>query len=65
MTEIGIAATGFMFNEIDVDNCFPSRVPLTSGACMITVYYENSVASQKVRITLYEEGLDWETVRSI
>jgi phenylpyruvate tautomerase PptA (4-oxalocrotonate tautomerase family) len=27
VTEIGRAATGFMFNEIAVDNCFPNGVP--------------------------------------
>lgn len=31
MTEIGRAATGFIFNEIDVDNCFPGGVPLTDN----------------------------------
>jgi phenylpyruvate tautomerase PptA (4-oxalocrotonate tautomerase family) len=28
VTEIGRAATGFMFNEVDVENCFPGGVPL-------------------------------------
>ena len=31
MTEIDRAATGFMFNEIDVDNCFPGGVPLAEN----------------------------------
>lgn len=31
VTEIGRAATGFMFNEIDVENCFPGGVPLTEN----------------------------------
>jgi phenylpyruvate tautomerase PptA (4-oxalocrotonate tautomerase family) len=26
VTEIGTAATGFFFNELDVDNCFPGGV---------------------------------------
>lgn len=29
VTEIGTAATGFFFNEIEVSNCFPGGVPLT------------------------------------
>jgi phenylpyruvate tautomerase PptA (4-oxalocrotonate tautomerase family) len=29
VTEIGTAATGFFFNEIEVNNCFPGGVPLT------------------------------------
>src|ERR1700722_6462403 len=29
VTEIGTAATGFFFNEVDVENCFPGGVPLT------------------------------------
>jgi phenylpyruvate tautomerase PptA (4-oxalocrotonate tautomerase family) len=29
VTEIGTAATGFFYNEIDVDNCFPGGVPLS------------------------------------
>jgi phenylpyruvate tautomerase PptA (4-oxalocrotonate tautomerase family) len=29
VTEIGTAATGFFFNELDVENCFPGGVPLT------------------------------------
>jgi phenylpyruvate tautomerase PptA (4-oxalocrotonate tautomerase family) len=29
VTDIGRAATGFMFNEIDTHNCFPGGVPLT------------------------------------
>jgi phenylpyruvate tautomerase PptA (4-oxalocrotonate tautomerase family) len=29
VTEIGTAATGFFFNELDVDNCFSSGVPLS------------------------------------
>jgi phenylpyruvate tautomerase PptA (4-oxalocrotonate tautomerase family) len=28
VTDIGRTATGFMFNEIDVENCFPGGVPL-------------------------------------
>jgi phenylpyruvate tautomerase PptA (4-oxalocrotonate tautomerase family) len=28
ITEIGTAATGFFFNELDVENCFPGGVPL-------------------------------------
>jgi phenylpyruvate tautomerase PptA (4-oxalocrotonate tautomerase family) len=31
VTEIDRAATGFMFNEIDVDNCFPGGVPLAEN----------------------------------
>ena len=31
VTEIGRAATGFMFNEIDVDNCFPGGIPLVEN----------------------------------
>jgi phenylpyruvate tautomerase PptA (4-oxalocrotonate tautomerase family) len=29
VTEIGTAATGFFFNELDAENCFPGGVPLT------------------------------------
>jgi phenylpyruvate tautomerase PptA (4-oxalocrotonate tautomerase family) len=29
VTEIGTAATGFFYNEVDVENCFPGGVPLT------------------------------------
>lgn len=29
VTDIGRAATGFMFNEIDTHNCFPGGVPLS------------------------------------
>jgi len=29
ITEIGTAATGFFFNELDVENCFPGGVPLS------------------------------------
>jgi len=29
ITDIGTAATGFFFNEVDVENCFPGGVPLT------------------------------------
>jgi phenylpyruvate tautomerase PptA (4-oxalocrotonate tautomerase family) len=29
VTEIGTAATGFFFNEIDVNNCFPGGAPLS------------------------------------
>ncbi len=29
VTESGTAKTGFMFNEIDVENCFPGGVPLS------------------------------------
>jgi phenylpyruvate tautomerase PptA (4-oxalocrotonate tautomerase family) len=29
VTEIGTAATGFFYNEIDVSNCFPGGVPLS------------------------------------
>jgi phenylpyruvate tautomerase PptA (4-oxalocrotonate tautomerase family) len=29
VTEIGRAATGFLYNEIDVENCFPGGAPLT------------------------------------
>lgn len=29
VTDIGRAATGFMFNEIDRHNCFPGGIPLT------------------------------------
>ena len=29
VTEIGTAATGFFFNELDVENCFPGGVPLS------------------------------------
>jgi phenylpyruvate tautomerase PptA (4-oxalocrotonate tautomerase family) len=29
VTEIGTAATGFFFNEINADNCFPGGVPLS------------------------------------
>ena len=29
VTDIGTAATGFFFNELEVDNCFPGGVPLT------------------------------------
>jgi phenylpyruvate tautomerase PptA (4-oxalocrotonate tautomerase family) len=29
ITEIGTAATGFFFNELDVDNCFPGGIPLS------------------------------------
>ena len=28
VTDIGTAATGFFFNELEVDNCFPGGVPL-------------------------------------
>lgn len=31
VTEIGRAATGLMFNEINVENCFPGGVPLTAN----------------------------------
>jgi phenylpyruvate tautomerase PptA (4-oxalocrotonate tautomerase family) len=30
VTEIGTAATGFFYNEVDVENCFPGGVPLAS-----------------------------------
>jgi phenylpyruvate tautomerase PptA (4-oxalocrotonate tautomerase family) len=30
VTEIGTAATGFFYNEVDVENCFPGGVSLTS-----------------------------------
>src|ERR1700709_2515752 len=29
VTEIGTAATGFFYNELDVENCFPGGVPLS------------------------------------
>src|ERR1700733_9074480 len=29
VTEIGTAATGFFFNEVEVENCFPGGVPLS------------------------------------
>ena len=29
VTEIGTAATGFFYNELDVHNCFPGGVPLS------------------------------------
>ncbi len=29
VTEIGTAATGFFFNELDIENCFPGGVPLS------------------------------------
>src|ERR1700735_1246961 len=29
VTEIGTAATGFFYNEVDVENCFPGGVPLS------------------------------------
>ena len=29
VTEIGTAATGFFYNEVDVENCFPGGVSLT------------------------------------
>ena len=29
VTEIGTAATGFFFNGLDVENCFPGGVPLS------------------------------------
>ncbi len=29
VTEIGTAATGFFFNELDTENCFPGGVPLS------------------------------------
>jgi phenylpyruvate tautomerase PptA (4-oxalocrotonate tautomerase family) len=28
ITDIGTAATGFFFNELDIENCFPGGVPL-------------------------------------
>jgi phenylpyruvate tautomerase PptA (4-oxalocrotonate tautomerase family) len=31
VTDIGRAATGFMYNEIDVENCFPGGVPLSEN----------------------------------
>jgi phenylpyruvate tautomerase PptA (4-oxalocrotonate tautomerase family) len=27
LTEIGTAATGFFFNELEIENCFPGGVP--------------------------------------
>jgi phenylpyruvate tautomerase PptA (4-oxalocrotonate tautomerase family) len=29
VTEVGTAATGFFYNEVDVENCFPGGVPLS------------------------------------
>ena len=28
ITDVGTAATGFFFNELDIENCFPGGIPL-------------------------------------
>lgn len=39
VTDIGTAATGFFFNELEVDNCFPGGVPLTQHSTVLVTSY--------------------------
>lgn len=53
VTDIGRAATGFLFNEIDVENCFPGGVPLSEhpekAFWIVEAFVAASYFSQKQR----------------